>query len=135
MSRLTSSLGRYAALPLRLGAGMAMVLHGWPKVTEAGEFVAEVEQMGIPYGGILGYVAIASEFLGGICLVLGFYTRIAALFVAATMGVAVVQVHGPKGYFASDGGFEYPLLILLCALSLAMGGPGRASVDAMRGRA
>ena len=135
MSRIFTALSHYAHLPLRLGVGLAMVLHGWPKVTDAGAFVARVEKMGIPYGEVLGYFAVGAEFLGGILIILGLWTRGAALTVATVMGVAIFYVHWDAGYFASDGGFEYPMLILLGALALFMGGPGKASVDAFRGKA
>jgi putative oxidoreductase len=50
------------------------------------------------------------------------------------MVVAVVQVHLPNGYFWTDGGFEYPLLWAILALSYVVKGGGWYSLDAKIGR-
>jgi putative oxidoreductase len=83
----------------------------------------------------LALLAIAAEFGGGICLILGFLTRLAALGILANMAVAIVMVHLPNGLFMNwngkqaGEGFEYHLLaIALCLVLLARGG-GAASVD------
>jgi putative oxidoreductase len=67
-------------------------------------------------------------------LALGLLTRPAAALVVAMMAVAVVQVHLANGYFWTDGGFEYPLLWGLIALSFVFRGGGRYSLDAVIGR-
>jgi putative oxidoreductase len=69
------------------------------------------------------------EFFGGLALVVGLLTRPAALAVAVLMGVAMLGVHLPNGFFWTSGGYEYPLMWGLIALALLLGGGGRYSLD------
>lgn len=69
------------------------------------------------------------ELGGGALLALGWFTPIAAGFVAAQMVNAITSVHWPKGLWNTNGGYEYPLFIAVAALALAATGPGRYSVD------
>src|ERR1700722_4427286 len=83
----------------------------------------------------LAFLAIAAEFFGGIGLILGFLTRIAALGIGVNMLVAILMVHLPFGFFmnwtgAQKGeGFEFHLLVLAIVASLMIGGAGAFSVD------
>jgi putative oxidoreductase len=83
----------------------------------------------------LALLAIGAEFGGGICLILGFLTRLAAFGILVNMAVAIVMVHIHNGLFMNwngkqaGEGFEYHLLaIALCLVLMARGG-GAASVD------
>src|SRR5438094_9719008 len=66
----------------------------------------------------LAFLAIAAEFFGGLGVILGFLTRIAAFGIAANMVVAIGAVHGALGFFMNwtgsqkGEGFEYHLLVL-----------------------
>ena len=81
------------------------------------------------------FLAIAAEFFGGIGLILGFLTRIAAFGIAMNMIVAVAMVHSSFGFFmnwtgAQKGeGFEYHLLVLAITAFLIIRGAGVLSVD------
>src|SRR5882762_2800962 len=81
------------------------------------------------------FLAIAAEFFGGLGLILGFLTRIAAFGIAANMLVAIGMVHGPFGFFmnwssAQKGeGFEYHLLVLAITAFLMVRGAGALSID------
>ena len=75
----------------------------------------------------------AARNLGGILLVLGLFTRFAAAAVLIFMIVAV-KFTSAKGFFWSAGGYEYPLLIGLCALFFLIRGGGQCSLDRMIGR-
>lgn len=127
-----------ALLVLRMVLGITMALHGAQKVGLLGDGSIQqtVEAMG--KGGIpavLAYCAIAAEFLGGIGLILGFLGRIAALGILITMSVAVFKVHLSSGFFAQDGGYEFPFVLAGIALALLLTGMGRLSLDAkMSGR-
>jgi len=57
------------------------------------------------------YVIIFLELVGGICLIIGLFTRFFAAALAIEMLIALLLVHLPKGYAASGGGYEYVLLI------------------------
>ena len=83
----------------------------------------------------LASLAIAAEFFGGLGLILGFLTRIAAFGIAATMVVVIVMVHSPFGFFMNwsgtqkGEGIEYHLLVIAICLVLMILGGGRASLD------
>jgi putative oxidoreductase len=83
----------------------------------------------------LAFLAIAAEFFGGLGLILGFLTRIAAFGIAATMVATIAMVHAAFGFFmnwsgAQKGeGFEYHLLVLAITLFLMIRGAGAFSID------
>jgi len=49
------------------------------------------------------------------------------------MVVAIAKVHGPKGFFVQNGGYEYNLVLIVAALAVAAMGPGRYSLDYLLG--
>ena len=75
------------------------------------------------------------EFGGGLLLALGFLTALGASLVASVMLVAVVAVHLKNGFFVTNSGYEYNLVLGAAALSLAFTGPGGLSTDALLGYA
>jgi len=81
------------------------------------------------------FLAIAAEFFGGLGLILGFLTRIAAFGIAVNMVVAIATVHSAFGFFmnwsgAQKGeGFEYHLLVLAITAFLMIRGAGALSID------
>ena len=81
------------------------------------------------------FLAMAAEFFGGLGLILGFLTRIAAFGIAVNMVVAIAMVHGAFGFFmnwtgAQKGeGFEYHLLTLATTAFLMIRGAGAFSLD------
>ena len=83
----------------------------------------------------MAFLAIAAEFFGGLGLILGFLTRIAAFGIAVNMVVAIAMVHGAFGFFmnwtgAQKGeGFEYHLLALAVTAFLMIRGAGALSLD------
>jgi putative oxidoreductase len=124
---------------VRVAAGLLLVPHGAQKlfgafggygVEATGQFFAA--KLGLPAE--LALVAGLVEFFGGLALAAGFLTRPAAALIVGLMAVAVVAVHWPAGFFWTSGGFEYPLLWGLVALSFVIRGGGRYSVDALIGR-
>jgi putative oxidoreductase len=66
---------------------------------------------------------------GGLSFAAGFLTPFAALGLAVVMVNAIVLVHWTKGFFNSNGGYEFNLTLLAVALAVAAIGPGRFSVD------
>ena len=83
----------------------------------------------------LAFLAIAAEFFGGLGLILGFLTRIAAFGIAMNMVVAIALVHSSFGFFMNwtgtqkGEGFEYHLLALAITAFLMIRGAGALSVD------
>jgi putative oxidoreductase len=93
------------------------------------------EQGGIPP--VFAFLAIAAEFFGGIGLLLGFLTRIAAFGISVNMIVAIFRNHLPNGFFMNWGGnqkgegFEFHLLVLAITFSIMIFGAGAFSIDGM----
>jgi putative oxidoreductase len=123
-----------ARLVLRVGVGGIMAAHGAQKlfgwfgghgITGTGK---AMEAMGFKPGKPSALAAGVSETAGGAMLVLGLATPATGAATASTMAVAATA-HGPKGLFASNGGYEYPAVLGLCSAALAIAGPGKISVD------
>jgi putative oxidoreductase len=83
----------------------------------------------------LGFLAIAAEFFGGVGLIVGLLSRIAAAGVVVTMVVAIVLVHRRYGLFLNwfgdrEGhGYEYHLLAIALAMVIIVRGSGALSLD------
>jgi len=83
----------------------------------------------------LAFLAIAAEFFGGIGLIFGFLTRIAALGIGVNMAVAILTVHRAFGFFMNwtgtqkGEGFEFHILVLAIVSYLMIRGAGAFSVD------
>ncbi len=119
-----------ALVVLRVTVGIVMVAHGSHKVYgHLHEFAGYIGSLGLPAW--LGYVSAFAEFLGGICLILGLLTRLAAFAVFADMVVAIAKVHWKHGLLGA-GGYEFPLSLLAIAFALIFFGAGPISLDAIR---
>jgi putative oxidoreductase len=116
---------------LRVIVGVVMAAHGLQKVMDPSQFQGHLTQMGFPAPGVMTYLAIAGELFGGLGLVVGLLTPIAAFGVACTMTVAIATVHLKHGLFAANGGFELPLVLLASALWFMAAGAGPWSLDAL----
>jgi putative oxidoreductase len=71
----------------------------------------------------------ASETGGGALLALGFLTPLGASAVMGSMFQAIEKVHGPKGPWNTDGGWEFNAVLAAVALAIAAEGPGDLSLD------
>jgi putative oxidoreductase len=113
------------------GAQKALGLFGGHGLSATLDFFTQ--QMGLPL--IAAVLVVAAEFLGSIGLVLGLFTRVAALGILAVMAGAVYLVHWQNGFFMNwmgsqqGEGIEYHLLAMALALALILRGGGLASVD------
>ncbi|MEH3089814.1 MAG: DoxX family protein [Microbacterium arborescens] len=133
-----SSAASLGLLVLRVVVGAVFIAHGAQKIFQD-TLPATAEAfagMGVPFATAVGPAIALLEFVGGMLLVLGLMTRPIALLLAATMVVALVLVHLPAGFFATDGGYEYVLVLAAGGLALAFTGAGRVSADhaVLRGR-
>jgi len=140
ISRLFKTEADLTLTALRVVLGGVFFAHGAQKVLGwfggyglAGTMGAFTHQMGIP--AVFAALAIASEFLGGIGLVAGVLSRVAALAIAIEMAVAValVQVHYAffMNWFGNQKGegFEYHLLAIVLAAAVMVKGAGAFSLD------
>jgi putative oxidoreductase len=119
-----------ALLLLRVVVGSAFVLHG------SGKIVHAFTWMGPAIPGWLQAMAAMSEFGGGLALVAGLLTPLAALGLIGTMVGALAMVHLPSGHpFVSPDpakpAFELPLIYLIVNLSVLLAGPGAYSLDSI----
>ncbi len=126
-----SALTTSAHTILRIVTGFLFAAHGWQKFTEftmAGTQAA-FAQMGVPAAQVAAPVVATLELVGGIALIVGVLTRVFAALLALNMLGALFLVHAPAGVFVQTGGFELVLLLAAAALSVALVGAGRVSVD------
>ncbi len=125
--------GGLALLLLRLVAGAAFILHGWPMIQHAFSWMGP--NASIP--AFLQGIAAFAEFAGGLALVVGLLTRPAAFGIWCVMNVALFFVHIPKGDpFVSMGGPSYELAAVywVIMMALMLRGPGLFSLDGVFGR-
>jgi putative oxidoreductase len=92
-----------------------------------------LEAMGLRPGRIRAAFNGLAEFGGGALLVLGLITPLGSAAVASVMLVAIATVHWRNGFFNSNGGYEFNLLIVAAAIALAFTGPGTISIDDLAG--
>ena len=138
--RLVQTSDDHALALVRIVLGFVFFAHGAQKVLGwfgGNGFDATMgfftHTMGIPAP--LAVLAILAEFLGGIGLVVGLLSRVAALGIGVDMVVAVLLVHAPNGFFMNwygnqkGEGFEYHLLVIAMAFLVVVRGAGAWSVD------
>ncbi|RZI72281.1 MAG: DoxX family protein [Pseudomonas sp.] len=122
---IDSRTAPYAALIMRVALGLMFIAHGLTKVlvfTPAGT-AGFFESIGFP--GVLAYPVMAFEVIGGVMLVLGFYTRwIAALAVVQLFVAATVHFGNGWSFTNANGGWEYPIYLSVTALVVALLGEG-----------
>jgi putative oxidoreductase len=138
--KLTATDNDRATAILRFVLGVIFFAHGAQKMlgwfggygfTGTMGFFTNV--MHIP--ALFAFLAICAEFFGGLGLIFGFLTRIAALGIFSNMLMAIAMVHRQFGLFmnwtgAQKGeGFEYHLLVLAITTFLMIRGAGAASID------
>ncbi|HLD15527.1 MAG TPA: DoxX family protein [Candidatus Nanoarchaeia archaeon] len=121
----------YGPLLLRLGIAMSFLLHGIPKLMNFSATAGFFSSLGFP--GFFGPIVGIFEVAGGILMFIGLWTRLAALWLAIIMTVALLFVHIPRmlgaDFFPDFGTIELPLLLLLMNLALLFRGAGKLAVD------
>ncbi len=146
-------------LLLRLVVGSIFALHGYPKVfggpgksatvsPEAERLLGQgfkqfmdyggtanvagfVQSLGLPYPKPMAFGLMAAELGGGIALILGWHTRLAALALTASQVVAIQKVHLKNGLINSgpDAGWEFNAALVGATATLVITGPGAIALD------
>jgi putative oxidoreductase len=137
---LFATNGGWTAFVLRLVLGVVMFAHGAQKVLGwfgGTTFVVTLnmftQKMHMPLP--LALLVIAAEFLGGLGLIVGLLTRIAAFGILCDMVGAIALVHWHNGLFMNwfgkqaGEGFEYHLLVIAICIALIVRGGGALSLD------
>jgi putative oxidoreductase len=138
--KLTATSNDIATTFLRLVLGVIFFAHGAQKMLGWFGGYGFTGTMGFFTGmlhipAVFAFLAIAAEFFGGLGLVFGLFTRVAAFGIFCNMLVAVAMVHHQFGFFmnwtgAQKGeGYEYHLVLLAASVVLMIRGAGAASVD------
>ncbi|MGO4333005.1 DoxX family protein [Cupriavidus sp. 2TAF22] len=132
-TQATQDLGKAI---LRIVLGALILFHGVAKLINGPGFVTQmVAQAGLPPA--VAYLVYIGEVVAPILLIIGLWTRIAALIVAVNMLVAVALVHTKQlGLINDTGGWavELQALYLASALAVLLLGAGRMSVGGIAGR-
>ena len=119
-----------ALLAMRLALGAIMIAHGSHKVFGGLHHHAQmVASLGLPAW--LAYVSAFAEFFGGLMILVGFFTRAAALVVFLNLFVAIWKVHLHNGLLGSPErpGYEFPLSAAALAFALIFFGGGAIALD------
>lgn len=117
---------------LRLAMGLTFALHGGQKLFVYGieGVTGAMAGLGLPLPAVSALLVTAAELGGGLALLMGLYTRLAAIPLAFTMLVALVAVHLKQGFFLPNG-FEYTFVLLAASIALAFTGPGALALDTL----
>lgn len=132
-----------ASLFLRLALGIVMFPHGAQKVLgwfggPGYEKTIEIftTKVHLPFFAVI--LLMITEFLGALCLIGGYFTRVFALAIGFAMAVCAYGNHVQNGFFMNwfgnqkGEGFEYHILVVGIALALAVLGGGAFSIDRIK---
>lgn len=134
-------LEEWGPTALRVGIGSAMMVNGAGKVFGVGPravgidaFAAYLASIGLPFPLIFAWLAAFAEFGGGLLILLGLFTRVAAIFTGITMAVAMTLVHMPGGFPGRSVGTaytvgEYTFVLIAASVALVLLGAGRLSLE------
>jgi len=110
---------------IRASIGAIFIIHSLKKF-EPG-FAENLPNMGLPPE--MQFPIALAEFIGGILLIMGALTRItSSIFVVILLG-AIFHIRWEKGFFVSQGGWEWDLVMLAAVLAIIVAGPGRISIS------
>ena len=134
LGSIYASLETYMLPLLRATLGLILIPHGCQKLfgwfggMGFEKFAALFDKLGYKPGAFWVAVVALTEVVGGLMLVFGFFTRFAALAIAIFMINAVIFTSA-KGFFWTNGGSEFSILLLVVALVFVVRGGGELSVD------
>ena len=124
-----------ALLVLRLVIGLTFAAHAALKLSSVWggggiQGTADAfDQIGLRPSKLHAWLAALSELGGGVLIALGLVTPIGAAALIAVMTAAILTVHRRFGFFATNNGYEYNLVLAVAAFAIAGIGPGDWSLD------
>jgi len=145
---ITSKLGHYAPMPLRLFVGYGFMAHGYAKIAHGPEhFINILHAIGVPAPELMGWATILVELAGGLAVLVGAFVPLASVPMAAVLLVAMLTVQLPYGFSSiklqgvtaagaqfGPPGYEINLLYLACLTTLVLGRSGPFAVDSILAR-
>ena len=121
-------------LILRLGIGIMFVAHGlqmafgWFGGLGVKGFAGMLANLGFDPAMLWSYVGAYTVLIGGLLLIVGAWTRLAAALLLIFILTAGIKVHLSKGFFLANGGIEYTFVIATACLGLVLLGSGKYSI-------
>ena len=126
-------LAEFAPLVVRVIVGVIMAAHGLQKfLAGPANFGGFLAQLGVPAPTLMGYVVTLVELGGGILLIIGLFSRLAALLLTIDLLVAILLVKVNVGFLSPQGGgagAELDLALIAGFLVILLAGAGRISLD------
>ena len=114
---------------IRFAIGSTLFMHGYPKIFEGpAQSGARIEQLGLPNGVLWAWADTLIEFVGGIGIMLGLFTRFFAAAAAIEMLIITI-IYLPNGYAWLHRGYEFVLMWGLVCFAIALRGGGPYSLD------
>jgi putative oxidoreductase len=129
------TLTNIGILVLRVVLGLIFVGHGTQKLFGwfGGHGMAGhsgfMAKLGLRPARLFAAVSALGETFGGLGVLAGLLTPLAACGIIGAMAVAIIKVHWVHGFWNHDGGVEYPLFLAVQAFVIGLIGPGRYSLD------
>lgn len=120
---------RFALGSVFLVSGVGKLFAIGPKATGIPGFAEFLGSLGVPLPTLFALLVGIVELVGGLLLLVGLFTRYAAVLVAIDMLVATWLVHLPNGFAVGNGGYEYTLVLLFASVALVFSGPGRLAIE------
>jgi putative oxidoreductase len=122
-------------LVLRLVVGLTFAAHGaqkafgWWNGPGIAGWRAAITNMGFQPVELFVVLSIGAELVGGSLLALGLFTPLAAMVLVAQAEVIITKAHLPKGFWNTNGGFEYPLALAASVIAITFIGTGSIALD------
>ncbi len=128
-----------ALLIIRVDLGITFILHGGQKLFGwyGGSGIKGttdvMNRFGVAHPTHLAWMAALSEFVGGLLVLIGLLTPVAAAFIISTMLTAINKMHFRNGFFNTNRGYEFNLALSTLGLALILEGAGTISIDHLLG--
>ncbi|SIR94517.1 DoxX family protein [Williamsia sterculiae] len=121
----------FASFVARVLLGIIFIAHGWQKfhTMKISGTTSFFDSVGIPFPKAAAYYATWVELAGGVLLILGVLVPLVSILLIADMIGAIAYVHADKGFWNSDGGWEWPAALIAGLLAVGLAGTGRIGGD------